>query len=166
MLVVALWAVVLNGAPAAPVKAEATAADLVRDACFATDLKRDAFEALARERRWAPVQITHNSGADRWDSAYRAGNMTVSLSYIPDVSSGDRSQASTCVVTPRSASPALESEIAALASEMGLSDHGPMTGLPSYVRSWSKLGSWTLSYAAADQRAAISLSRQIVSTTP
>ena len=166
MLGIALLAVVLNGAPAAPVQAEAIAADLIRDACVATDLQREAFEALARERRWSQVRITQNSGAGRWDSAYRAGNVTVMLSYIPEVTSGDRSRASTCVVTPRNASPALESEIAALASEMGLNDDGPVTGLPGYVRSWSKLGSWTLSYAAADQRAAISLSRQIVISSP
>ena len=168
-LVLTLGLASAGPAPVAPQQADV--AQLVRDACMGTDLRREAFEALGRDRRWRRTRTTsRDSAPGSWSVAYRIGEAAVVLSRIPTFGSGDASQGSVCMVTVDQAAPALKDEIASLASSLNLAAGAPIVDLASGiapVQIWSGEGDWTLTYsAAADGRAAASLSRQIVIDDP
>jgi hypothetical protein len=145
--------------------------ELVRQACVETGLRRTAFEALGRERRWRPARLTSDARTpDSWSVAFRVDGAIVMLGYEPDFSEGESGLGSVCSVTVDRASPGLEDEMAVLAASLGLGDEAPFLGQPSGaapMRVWSRFGDKTLTYAAApDGRAVVSLSRQVVSTLP
>ena len=142
-------------------------AQLVRDACVETGMRRDAFERLARERRWRQARTTSDTGpAGGWNVFFRSEGAVVMLSQVPAFGANDPSLGSVCTVSVERATPALEDEIAVLAASLELDLEGPVTDPPRGlipVRSWSRFGAFTLTYAAApDGRATVSLSRQIV----
>ena len=151
-------AIVLGSAGPIPVMPQrADLAELVRDACVETGMRRAEFERLAQTRRWRQVRTTSDSSPPgSWNLVYRAGDARVMLSQIPDVHAGDPSIGSICTVAVERA------------ASLGLGDEAPVADLPpGYVpmRIWSRLGDRTLTYAAApDGRATISLSRQIVTS--
>lgn len=92
------------------------------------------------------------------------------LGYDARYGDGDPSIAAVCSVSVDSAAPDLAEDIAAFAASLGLIDEVPFLDPPAGsapMRSWSRFGDKTLTYAAApDGRAVISLSRQVVSTLP
>ncbi|HEY0599520.1 hypothetical protein [Brevundimonas sp.] len=153
--------------PAAPQRADVP--QLVRDACVETGMRRDAFERLARQRRWRQARTTSHTGpAGGWNLFYRGEGAVVMLTQVREFGSDDPSLGSVCTVSVERAEPALGDEVAALAASLELDAEGPVTGFPGSpipIRSWSRFGDVTLSYAAApDGRATVSLSRQIVTT--
>lgn len=143
---------------------------LVREACVEKGLNRGAFEALARERRWRRVRVT--SSGDQmggWHLMFRVRGGHVMLVGLPESDASDPSAGSMCSVSVDRAPPSLEQEVTALAASLGL-ESDPMGGnFPSAagpVRTWSRLGDSTLTYASSpDGRAVISLSRQLVIST-
>lgn len=144
---------------------------LVREACVETGLERADFERLARERRWRRARITSDTRpSGGWDLIYGADGARVMLSQVPGFGPEDPSLGSICTVSVDRAGGSLEGEVAALAASLGLEGEAPITDLPpgaAPLRTWSLLGGWTLTYAAAaDGRAAISLSRQVVVEGP
>ena len=161
-----LAAVVASAMGPAPHQGGRTA-QLVRDACIDTQLERAAFEQLGRERGWQRARITSDTRRPGgWTLVFRAGDARVMLSQVPGFGPGDAELGSVCTVSVERASDSLEQEVAAFAASLGLESEGPIANLPAGAapfRTWSLLGDWTLTYAAAaDGRAAISLSRQIV----
>ena len=152
---------------AAPQRADVP--QLVRDACVETGLRRDAFERLARERRWRQARTTSDTGPEGgWHLFFHGEGAVVMLSHTPDFGPSDASLGSVCTVSVERATSALEDEVAALAASLELGAEGPVTELRQGsvpMRTWSRFGDFTLSYAAApDGRATVSLSRQIVTT--
>lgn len=146
------------------------AVQLVRDACIGTDLERAAFERLGRERRWRPVRMTQISGESGWNVAFRTGSVTIMMMGDPANDEAEPAAGVVCSVSVERASPALEGEVAAFAASLGLDYESAGAGTPAGfvpIRIWSRLGDRTITYAAAaDGRAVISLSRQIVTHQP
>ena len=156
-----------GAASAAPQPADVP--QLVRDACVETGMRRDAFERLARERRWRQARTTSDTGpAGGWHLFFRGEGAVVMLSQVGGFGANDPSLGSVCTVSVERATPALEDEVAALAASLELGAEGPAMDLPGGsvpIRTWSRFGDFTLSYAAApDGRATVSLLRQIVTT--
>ncbi|MEY4556605.1 MAG: hypothetical protein RL093_1724 [Pseudomonadota bacterium] len=155
--------------PAAPQPADV--AQLVRDACVETGMRRVDLERLGQARRWRRVRPTSdNSPSEGWNLIYRTGDALVMLSQVPDFGAGDPSTGSVCTVAIEGTAPSLEGDVSALATSLGLGDEAPFLDQPAGfvpMRVWSRFGDHTLTYAAApDGRATISLSRQVVSTLP
>lgn len=153
----------------APAVSGPDVAQLVRDACVSTGMRRDAFERLARERGWRRARTTLESGPPGgWNVLVNGNGATFILTHVPDFSP-DASLGSLCSVSVERADPALEGDVGALAAGLGLTEE-TVTGLPPGgvpMRTWSRFGEWTLTYAAApDGRAVVSLSRQIVTEGP
>lgn len=165
-----LAVVAMSAGPVATAPQGADVPQLLREACVETGLERSAFERLARERRWSRGGITSNMGpVGGWTLAYRAGDAGVMLSQVPDFGPQDPALGSVCTVSVAQAVGSLEDDVAALAESLGLERDPPVTDFPGSVpvRTWSSFGSWTLTYAAAaDGRAAISLSRQFIVEGP
>lgn len=161
----AALALALSAAAAAPAPSQdADVAQLVRDACVATELDRAAFERLGRERRWRSVRLTQRSGRSGWSVAFRAEGATIMLmgGRAPD---NDPADAPSCSVSVEHAPEGLEQEIDALAAALGLASEGALEAPAGMVpiRMWSRFGDSTLTFAAAqDGRAVVSFSRQHV----
>ena len=139
---------------------------LVRDICVDTGLDRAAFERLAQERRWRPARLTGRSGQPGWRAAFRANGVLVMMMGGQEPGGPGRGSALVCSVSVERAGQGLEADFAAMAESLGLEGESiPVGSLPGFVppRMWSSLGGHTLTYAAAaDGRAVISFSRQIV----
>lgn len=161
----AIAAVLSSLAVAAPQASDGV--QLLRDACIATHLQRADFERLGRERRWQAQRLTRSSGERGWVVSFRANNALVMLRGGSPRDGDDAGLGASCSVSIDQASPTLEADIAALARSLGLEGEGAVAdGPPGFVapRVWSRFGGHTLTYAAADGRAVISYSRQIVSS--
>jgi len=158
------FATVLAAAPQGP-----DVAQLMRDACVSTGMRRDALERLARERGWRRGRPTSDGGPPGgWSLLVNADGATVMLSYIPEFGA-DAASGSMCTVTAARAAPGLEQEIEALAGSLDLAAEPAIDQPAGFVpmRTWSRFGERTLTYAAApDGRVAVSLSRQIVTEDP
>ena len=160
----------LASAGAAPIAPQgADVAQLMRDACVETGMRRADMERLAQARRWRQVRTTSDSSPPGgWNLVYRAGDALVMLSHVADFDSGDPSVGSVCTVAVDHAASTLEGEVASLATSLGLGDEAPFLDQPpgaAPMRIWSRFGDRTLTFAAApDGRATISLSRQVVTT--
>ena len=160
-----------SASPAHVAPQGADVGELVRKACVDTGMGRNAFEVLARERRWRQARLTSNSGApESWTLAFRIDGGLVMLSYDPRSGASDLSVGSVCSVSVDRATPGLADDMAALAASLGLGDESPFVDQPpgaAPMRIWSRFGDRTLTYAAAlDGRAVVSLSRQVVSILP
>ena len=144
-------------------------AQLMRDACVSTGMRRDAFERLVRERGWRRARTTSDSGAPGgWSIFVNGDGATVMLSYMPEFGA-DPALGSLCTVTAARAEPGLEREVEALAGSLDLAAETVTDQPAGFVpmRTWSRFGDRTLTYAAApDGRVAVSLSRQIVTEGP
>ena len=143
---------------------------VVREACVETGLNREAFEELARERRWRRVRVT--SSGDQmggWHLMFRVRGGHGMLVGFPEPDASAPSAGSMCSVSVDRAPPSLEQEVNALAASLGLESDPMGENFPSAagpVRTWSRLGDSTLTYATSpDGRAVISLSRQLVIST-
>jgi hypothetical protein len=144
-------------------------AQLMRDACVSTGMRRDAFERLVRERRWRRARTTSDVGSPGgWNVLINGDGATLILSYLPDFGA-DATLGSSCTVLVQQAEPGLPREVGDLAASLGLTEEAA-NGLPEGygpMRTWSRLGDSTLTYATApDGRASVSLSRQIVRESP
>ncbi len=141
---------------------------LVRDVCIDTELDRAAFERLGRERRWRSARLTNRSGEPGWSTAFRTNGVLVMMMGGQEPGGPSRGSALVCSVSVEQAGQGLEADFAALAESLGLEGESvPVEPLPGFVppRMWSSFGGHTLTYAAAaDGRAVISFSRQIVTT--
>jgi hypothetical protein len=143
--------------------------ELVRDACVETGMRRAELEALAETRGWRAAPVTSQSGRQLgWNLVYRAGDALVMTSHDPAFDASDPEVGSVCTVGVRQASTSLESEVSALAASLDLAEEAPIGNQPTgqmTVRTWSRLGDKTLTYAVAPNgQATISLSRQVVTT--
>ena len=156
-----------SAAPFGPPQ-ESGAMQLVRDACVETNFQRSALERLGRERRWRPQRMTQRSGEPGQVTAFRADNVLIMLMDGPSGDGLPRLPGQMCSVSFDRAAPELVGEVAGLAASLGLEDEGAADGFPGSVpvRVWSRLGDKTLTYAAADGRAVVSISRQIVTHEP
>lgn len=159
-------AVALLAEPAVPPPQSAAGpAQVFRDFCVGTGLRRDAFEALARQRRFRAARVISSGDQPGWNLVFRGEGVVVMLSKVGGVPHEDAALGSVCSVSADRAGPGLPAEIEALASEIGL-EAEPLVDIPgtAHVRTWSKFGGQTLSYATipSDPRAVISLSRQTV----
>jgi len=145
-------------------------AQLLRDACVETGLQRAAFERLGRERRWRSQRIARRSGNVGWTVVFRADDARIMLTRGLAGDTDEPGLGASCSVSLEQASPGLEGEIAALAASLGLEDEAVVTNVaPGFVpiRVWSRFAGQTVTYAqAADGRAVISFSRQIVTHEP
>ena len=165
-------AIVLGSGGLAPAAQQhADVAQLVRDACVETGMRRTDLEQLGQARRWRQVRTTSDTSPQgSWNLVYRAGDARVMLSQFPDFGAGDPSIGSVCTVAVDVAAPSLEADVSALASSLGLADEAPFLDQPPGtvpMRVWSRFSDKTLTYAAApDGRATVSLSRQVVSILP
>ncbi len=143
---------------------------LVRDVCLDTGLDRAAFERLGRERRWRPARLNNRSGEPGWSTAFRANGALVMMMGGQEPGGPGRGSALVCSVSVEQAGHGLEADFATLADSLGLEgENVPVDSPPGFVppRMWSSLGGHTLTYAAAaDGRAVISFSRQIVISEP
>ncbi|MBL0947944.1 hypothetical protein [Brevundimonas sp.] len=171
MLAALAWATVIGTTALADTASQdAHVLQIFREACVETGLDRGAFEELARERRWRRVRVT--SSGDRmggWHLMFRVRGGHVMLVGLPESDASDPSAGSMCSVSVERAPPSLQQEVTALAASLGL-ESDPMGGnFPSAagpVRTWSRLGDSTLTYATSpDGRAVISLSRQRIIST-
>lgn len=152
---------------ATPTRAQgAGVAQLLRDACVDTGLDREAFERLARERRWRAVRLTQSPRGQGWNVAYRVDGALVMLrgGAVPGHASADTAS---CSVSVERAPAALEGQIDSLATSLGLASEGMTEDVPGFVpiRIWSRFGEATLTFASApDGRAVVSFSRQHVTS--
>lgn len=166
MLAALTLAVVLGGAePSVPALRDPTPAELMREGCVNTGLRREAFEQAARAHGWTPSRITRSSGMPGWNASYRAGRALVVMSGLPLNGGTDPSLASMCMVSMGRPQGNWLAELAALASELGMEPEGDQAALGgAEMRIWSKFGSETLSaaYRSSNRTVAVTLSRQIV----
>lgn len=167
MLAATALAVALGLVPSAHQRSEAV--QLLQDACVTTGMRRADLEQLARARRWREARVTSSTaGQGGWNLVYRASSSLVMMSNDPSFGAWDPSIGSLCTVAVERTSPSIVDEVSALAAELELSEDPATSDLPAGaipMQSWSRLGEFTLTYAATpDGQATISLSRQVVST--
>ena len=153
-----------GGAPS-PDQHPARLADMVREACVVTELRREEFEKVARTHRWKPTPITSASGEQAaWTVAFRDGAASLIMSGAVGNAEANPDLAALCMVSVPEPRGDWQGDIADLAVELG------MTPEPSYnlggadVRTWSRLGSQTLTaaYQPGNRTVAVTLSRQTV----
>ena len=161
-------AVALAG-PAALPPGNAEVVQLLRDACVATEMRRDAFEQLARSRRWSSAGRRPESVSGGWSVMYRAGDAVVLLVNAGAIGDGDRSLGSVCTVGVQDPENGLSGAVGMLAESLGLTAEAePLQLGGEGTRAWSTLGRHTLIYSTAHSGPAvsISLSRQHVVEGP
>lgn len=139
---------------------------LLRDACLDTGMRRAAFEALGRTRRWRAAPLIRRTGSAGAAVAFRQDGVLIMLMPGPN---NDADIGAMCSVSVDRAPATLLAEVEALAGSLDLEgEAAPDVPAAGQLRVWSKFGGMTLTYAtgaANDPRAVISVSRQIITVS-
>ena len=165
-LFLSAWAIA-----AAPEPGDA-ATQLVRDACIATGMQKDAFERLGRERRWRRARLSSPSTEPgSWHVGFQAREGLVTLSTIPQFPGQPAVDGAACMVMVESVGddwlPAAED----LAAEIGLGGYQALSATPGpeEMHVWSDgPGGQTMTVAYARQRRVLSITyvKRVPGPTP